>query len=56
MGYHELRAVSISFHHLNRLDEPVFMVPPKPMQTEFGIHYRLESCGKAIVKQNICFF
>ena len=29
---------------LNRLDEPVFMAGPKPMQTEFGIHQRLESC------------
>ena len=31
-------------YRLNRLDEPVFMVVPKPLQTEFGIHYRLESC------------
>ena len=31
---------------LNRLDEPVFMAVPKPMLTEFGIHCRLESCGK----------
>ena len=30
---------------LNRLDEPVFMAVPKPLLTEFGIHYRLESCG-----------
>ena len=29
---------------LNRLDEPVFMAVPKPMQTEFGIHHRLECC------------
>ena len=38
-------------YSLNRLDEPVFMVVSKPMQTEFGIHHRLESCvsqmGKA---------
>ena len=27
----------------NRLDERVFMAVPKPMQTEFGIHHRLES-------------
>ena len=27
-----------------RLDGPVFMVGPKPMRTEFGIHQRLESC------------
>ena len=25
-------------------DEPVFMAVPKLMLTEFGIHYRLESC------------
>ena len=31
-------------YRLNRLDEPVFLVGPKPMQTEFGIHLRLESC------------
>ena len=29
---------------MNRLDEPVFMAGQKPMQTEFGIHLRLESC------------
>ena len=29
---------------LNRLDEPVVMAVPKPLLTEFGIHYRLESC------------
>ena len=32
-------------YRLNRLDEPVFMEVPKSMQTEFGIHYILESCG-----------
>ena len=32
-------------YRLNRLDEPVFMAVSKPMQTEFGIHHRLESCG-----------
>ena len=31
-------------YRLNRLDEPVLMAVPKPMQTEFGIHHRLESC------------
>ena len=31
-------------YRLNRLDELVFMAGPKPMQTEVGIHYRLESC------------
>ena len=29
---------------LNRLDEPIFMVGPKLMQSEFGIRQRLESC------------
>ena len=32
-------------YRLNRLDEPIFMAVPKPMLTEFGIHYILESCG-----------
>ena len=31
-------------YRLNRLDEPVFMAVPKSMLTEFGIHYRLDSC------------
>jgi len=31
-------------YRLNRLDEPVFMARPKLILTEFGIHYRLESC------------
>ena len=31
-------------YRLNCLDAPVFMVVPKPMQTEFGIHLGLESC------------
>ena len=29
---------------MNCLDEPVFIVVPKPMLTEFDIHYILESC------------
>ena len=29
---------------LDRLDEPVLMAVPKPMQTEFEIHHKLESC------------
>ena len=32
-------------YRLNRLDEPIFMAGPKPLRTEFGIHFRLESCG-----------
>ena len=32
-------------YHLNRLDEPALMAVPKPMQTEFDIHHRLESCA-----------
>ena len=31
-------------YRLNRLDEPVFIAVSKPLLTEFGIHYRLESC------------
>ena len=31
-------------YHLNRLDEPIFKARPKPMQTKFGIHQRLECC------------
>ena len=38
-------------YRLNRLDEPVFMAVPKPMLTEFGIHYRLESCAKQFFLQ-----
>ena len=30
---------------MNRLDEPAFIAVSKPMVTEFGIHYRLESCA-----------
>ena len=30
-------------YRLNRLNEPGFMAVSKPMQTEFGIHHRLES-------------
>ena len=37
-------------YRLNRLDESVFMAVSKPMQTEFGIHHRLESC-EAYLKQ-----
>ena len=33
-------------YRLNHLDVPVFMAVPKPMLTEFGIHYRLESFGE----------
>ena len=29
---------------MNHLDETVFMAVLKPLLTEFGIHYRLESC------------
>ena len=31
-------------YRLNCLDEHIFVVVPKPLLTEFGIHYRLESC------------
>ena len=36
-------------YRLNRLDEPVFMAVSKPLLIEFGIHYRLESCGECQV-------
>ena len=29
---------------MNLLDEPIFIAVSKPLLTEFGIHYRLESC------------
>ena len=31
-------------YRLNRLNESVFMAVSKPLLTDFGIHYRLESC------------
>ena len=31
-------------YRLNRLTEPVFIAVSKLLLTEFGIHYRLESC------------
>ena len=34
-------------YRLNCLDEPVLMAELKPMQTEFDIYHRLESCGPA---------
>ena len=37
-------------YHLNCLDEPVFMAVPKPMLTESGIDYRLESCSDGKLK------
>ena len=59
--------IQVVGYRLNRLDELVFMAGPKPMQTEFGIYDRLESCawfyqllfygGKLIVKRSFtCFF
>ena len=33
-------------YRLNRLEEPVFTAVSKAMLTEFGIHYRLESCDR----------
>ena len=33
-------------YRLNHLDEPVFMAVSKPLLAEFGIHHRLESCGR----------
>ena len=34
-------------YRLNRLTEPVFIAVSKPLLTEFGIHYKLESCDSA---------
>ena len=42
-------------YRLNRLDEPVFMAGPKPTQTEFGIHHRLESC-EHLMRQTLSMF
>ena len=36
-------------YYLNRLDEPVFMAVPNALLTEFGIHYKLESCRESII-------
>ena len=40
-------------YRFNRLDEPVFMAGPKPMQTEFGIHHGLESCAMGFFGINV---
>ena len=32
-------------YRLNRLNKPVFMAGPKPKQSDFDIHQRLESCN-----------
>ena len=36
-------------YRLNGLGEPVFILVSKPLLTEFGIHLRLESCGKDFI-------
>ena len=36
-------------YRLNCPDEPVFMAVSKHMLTEFGMHYRLESCELSIL-------
>ena len=33
-------------YQLNRLDEPILIAVSKPLLAEFGIHHRLESCGR----------
>ena len=33
-------------YRFNRLDNPVLMAVSKPLLTEFGIHLRMESCGR----------
>ena len=54
-------AVKISWfetHIWNRLDEPLLMLAPKPLLTEFDIHQRLESCGKVkiFIKKKLCYW
>ena len=39
--------LGVEGYRLNRLDEPFFMAGAKPMQTEFGIHNRMESCVRS---------
>ena len=39
-------------YRLNSLDEPVFTALSKPLLTEFGIHHRLESCERFLMKKN----
>ena len=36
-------------YRLNRLDEPVFIGVSKPLLTESGIHYILESCAAVLL-------
>ena len=38
-------------YRFNRLDEAVFVTVSNPVQTEFGIHHRLESCDGLLLKQ-----
>ena len=37
-------------YRLNRLDEPIFIEVSIPLLTEFGIHFRLESCAGVATK------
>ena len=41
-----------NFYCLSPKGEPAFMAGPKPMQTEFGIHQRLESCDHFRICKN----
>ena len=41
-------------YRLNRLTKPVFIAVSKLLLTEFGIHYRLESCD-VFYKTSYCF-
>ena len=40
-------------YRLNRLIELVFIALPKLLLTEFGIHYRLESCVNSKAKLSV---
>ena len=44
-AYPGLSWSSVKGSWLDTHQEPVFMAVPKPILTEFGIHYRLESCA-----------
>ena len=43
-------------YRLNRLTEPVFIAVSKLLLTEFGIHYRLESCVSETVQLELLYY
>ena len=44
--------IQVVGYRLNSLVEPILIAVPKPMQTEFGIHHKLESCAPLISAQH----